>query len=113
MLVLCTIKESVFTLEICQSQYQKQFYFAVLINISKVVWTQAFDNTQLAEQKGKAMLKAVCLTSKYLDLSERNYQKALFAQEDGELKEAVVFLKRAFFYKQRYFVRRIMGLYVE
>jgi hypothetical protein len=113
MIVVSRIKSNCLSLEICQSQYERDTYFAVVINISKVVWTQGFDNKQIAEQKGQAMFKAFCLTEKYLDLSERAYQKALFAQEDGELGQADIFLKKAFFYKKRYHARRIMGLSIE
>lgn len=116
MIVLSTAKSpksTCLSLEICQSQYQQEVYFAVVINISGAVWTQAFDNKQMAVEKGQAMFKAFCLTIKCLDLSERNHQKALFAQEDGELKQEALFRKRAFFYKQRYDARRNMGLYIE
>ena len=113
MLILSTLKSDCLSLEICQSQYQKEAYFARVINISKEVWTQWFDNRQTAIEKGQAMFKAFCLTDKCLDLSEKSYQKALFAQEDGELKQAALFLKRAFFYKQRYYARRNMGLCIE
>lgn len=115
MLVLFTIKEPffAFTLEICQSQYQKEVYFAVVINISKVVWTQVFNNRQTAEQKGKAMFRAFCLTDKYLDLSEKAYKQAKLAQEDGELVKAALFLRRAFFYRERHQARRDMGLWIE
>lgn len=113
MLVLSTAKSGCLSLEIRQTQHQKEFYFAVVINISKVVWVQGFDNMQLAKEKGQAMFNAFSLTSKCLDLSEKAYQKALFAQEDGELKQAALFLKRAFFYKQRYYARKAMGLSIE
>lgn len=113
MLVLSTTKSAYLSLEICQSQPQKEVYFAVIINISKVVWRQGFDNRQMAEQKGQAMFKAFSLTYKCLDLSEKAYQKALFAKEDGELAKAALLLKRVFFYEKRYYARKAMGLFIE
>lgn len=110
MLVVSKNKQGILTLEVCQSQYEKHIYFARVLYISAIVWIDEFTSLQIAQEKGQVKLNTLFLTSKYLHLSEKYEQKAVFAQEDGELDQADIFRKRAYFCKQRHTVRQAMGL---
>lgn len=113
MLNLLTIKEGIFTLEVCQSQIGKDCYFAVVKNVSEAVWTEEFNDREVAIKRGKAMIENIAMTNRYRNLADTAYQKALFAQEDGEEELKAMYLEKAKFYEQRYLARRAMLLGVE
>ncbi|MFY9224638.1 MAG: hypothetical protein WAQ98_18335 [Blastocatellia bacterium] len=108
-----TIKEGVFRLEVCQSQCDKSCYFAVVFNAKEAISTQEFNNLETATKKGRAMLEAIVTTAKYRKLADNAYQKALFAEEDGQQELQTLYLKEAAFYEQRYLARKAMSLGAE
>ncbi len=115
MIVISTIygETASFVLEVSQTQVNRDCYRARVISNPHIIWSKDFTCSNLAIKEGSAMLKALCLTEKMLDLAEKSYKDALYAQEEGELKEAALLLKRAFFFRKRFYARRAMNLWVD
>lgn len=113
MLSLLTIKEGIFTLEVCQSQVGKDCYFAVVKNLSEAMWTEEFNNREVAIKRGKAMIESIAMTARYRNLADTAYQKALFAEEDGQEELKAMYLEKAKFYEQRYLARRAMNVGID
>ena len=113
MLVLFTLKESTFTLEICQSQCEINSYFAVIIYGGKVQWSQWLDSLEVATQRGTSMLKNITLTDKCNTLATKYFEESMYYESMNEPVEAKFYLKKHFFYDRRFTARRDMGFWVE
>lgn len=113
MLVLFTLKESIFTLEVHQSQYQINSYFAVIIYEGKVHWSQRFNSLEVATQQGTSMLKNITLTNKCNTLATKYFEESMYCESMNEPVEAKLYLKKHFFYDRRFTVRCDMGFWVE
>jgi ABC-type ATPase with predicted acetyltransferase domain len=108
MITLLAIKEGIFTLEVCQSQVGKDCYFVVVKNLSEAVRAEEFNDKEVAIKRGKAMIENIAITARYRNLADTAYQKALFAEEDGQEELKAMYLRKAKFYEQRYLARQAM-----
>lgn len=118
MLVLVTVKQSPFTLEIQQSQYRSNGYFAVITDGCRVLWSQGFwsegfDDLESAIRKHKDMFKQILLTEKCRKLADKYFKESQYYESIDEPVEAKLYLKKYSFYSRRFLARREMNLWID
>jgi hypothetical protein len=77
-------------------------YSAVIRDSLHALWRKDFSCPETAQSTALTILRNICLTVEYLSLSEKYYKESRYYQSVGDEEESEAYMKKAFFYKEKY-----------
>lgn len=77
-------------------------YCGVITDGLHTLWRKDFLCLEAANKKSLAIFESLILMDKYLFLSEKYYKESRYYDSIGNEKETQAYLKKAFFYRDKY-----------
>lgn len=78
-------------------------YCGVITDGLHTLWRKDFSCPETANKESLRVFNSILLTDQYLSLSEKYYKEYRYYQSVADDKEAQVYLKKAFVYKDKYY----------